>query len=239
VTTVLIIDDDPRSRQELRIALNQHGYDVAAVADGVTALRVGAHVRPDVVVLEPDLPDLDGTAVISALRGRIMVPIIVVTRHTNATDNATDMVRALDVGADDYVTKPFVMAEFLARLRAMLRRTVPAPGAAEPRVVDAGEFIVDLAAKKVWRDGSAVRLTPTEWALLEVLVRRRGDLVTHRQLLTEVWGPDHLADIHYLRVYMAHLRRKLEPQPARPRHLITEPGRGFRFCVEPAGAFQE
>jgi two-component system, OmpR family, KDP operon response regulator KdpE len=177
VTTVLIIDDDPRSREELRMALNRHGYDVATVADGVTALRVGVHVRPDVVVLEPDLPDLDGTAVISALRGRIMVPIIVVTRHANAGDKArddpADMVRALDAGADDYVTKPFVMAEFLARLRAMLRRTVPAPAAAEPRVVDAGEFIVDLTAKKVWRDGGAVRLTPTEWALLEVLVRQR------------------------------------------------------------------
>jgi two-component system, OmpR family, KDP operon response regulator KdpE len=238
VTTVLIVDDDPRSRQELRIALNQHGYDVATVADGATALRVGAHIRPDVIVLEPDLPELDGTAVIAALRGRITVPIIVIARHTTvtdeATDEATDMVRALDAGADDYVTKPFEMAEFLARLRAMLRRAVPASGAAELRVVDAGEFIVDLAAKKVWREGSAVRLTPTEWALLEVLIRQRGDLVTHRQLLTEVWGPDHLADIHYLHVYMAQLRRKLESQPARPRHLITEPGRGFRFRIEPA-----
>ncbi|TNC24127.1 response regulator [Amycolatopsis alkalitolerans] len=185
--------------------------------------------KPDVAVLDLGLPDLDGAEVITGLRGWSRAPIIVLSGRTATADK----VAALAAGADDYVTKPFDVAELLARIRVAVRHaTVTAPDPGE-RAVDAGDFTVDLAAKKVARDGRDVRLTPTEWAVLEILVRDEDLLVTGAQLLNEVWGPEHAEDTHYLRVYVAQLRRKLEPNPSHPRHLITEPGVGYRFTREP------
>lgn len=177
---------------------------------------------PDVIVLDLGLPDMEGAEVIKGLRGWSSVPIIVLTaRHASE-----EKVETLDVGADDYVTKPFGMDELLARLRAAVRRSQPPE---EDAVVVTEDFTVDLAAKKATRDGSDVRLTPTEWHVLEVLVRNAGRLVSQQQLLREVWGPSYANETGYLRVYLAQLRRKLEADPSRPRHLITEPGMGYRF----------
>ncbi|MFR9731327.1 response regulator [Saccharopolyspora sp. MS10] len=226
MTKVLVVDDEPQLLRALRINLTAHGYEVAVAADGGTALRLVAEARPDVVVLDLGLPDLDGVEVVEGVRGWTKIPIIVLSARTESTDK----VRALDAGADDYVTKPFGMDELLARLRAAVRRAHVSATGDEP-VVDAGTFQVDLAAKKVRRDGEEVHLTPTEWGMLEVLVRHRGRLVAQRQLLQEVWGPAYADEFHYLRVYLAQLRRKLEADPSRPRHLITEPGMGYRFEV--------
>jgi two-component system, OmpR family, KDP operon response regulator KdpE len=182
-----------------------------------------ARERPDVLILDLGLPDMDGTDVIRGVRGWSSTPIIVLS----AWGQESQKVAALDAGADDYVTKPFGMDELLARLRAAVRRAAPAPD--EP-VINTAEFTVDLARKRVTRAGADVRLTPTEWQLLEVLVRNAERLVTQRQLLQEVWGPGYQTEAHYLRVYMAGLRRKLEPDPSAPRYLLTEPGMGYRFC---------
>ncbi|MFC9973038.1 response regulator [Spirillospora sp. NPDC127200] len=222
MTRVLVVEDEPQIVRALRINLRARGYEVDAAPDGRTALELAARRRPDVVLLDLGLPDLDGTEVIRGLRGWLSVPIIVLS----ARDASAEKVRALDEGADDYVTKPFGMDELLARLRAAVRRAAPAEEAA---VVRTDAFTVDLAAKKAVRDGADVRLTPTEWHVLEVLVRNAGRLVAQRQLLREVWGPSYEKETNYLRVYLAQLRRKLEPDPARPRHLITEPGMGYRF----------
>ncbi|GAA2557213.1 response regulator [Pseudonocardia hydrocarbonoxydans] len=184
MTRVLVVDDDPQILRALRINLTAHGYDVTVAPDGGGALRAAADHPPDVVVLDLGLPDLDGTEVIAGLRGWTPVPIIVLS----ARDGSTDKVGALDAGADDYVTKPFGMAELLARLRAAVRRAAAATVDGEP-VVDAGDVRVDLAAKKVVRDGAQVHLTPTEWGILELLVRHRGKLVGQRELLRAVWGP--------------------------------------------------
>jgi two-component system, OmpR family, KDP operon response regulator KdpE len=222
MTRVLVVDDEPQIVRALRINLRARGYEVDAAPDGRTALELAARRHPDVVVLDLGLPDMEGVEVIKGLRGWLSVPIIVLSaRH--ASD---EKVEALDVGADDYVTKPFGMDELLARLRAAVRRSAPAEEAA---VVETESFTVDLAAKKVVRGGGDVRLTPTEWHVLEVLVRNAGRLVSQQQLLREVWGPAYENETNYLRVYLAQLRRKLEPDPARPRHLITEPGMGYRF----------
>jgi two-component system KDP operon response regulator KdpE len=167
---------------------------------------------------------MDGVDVVAGLRGWTGAPVIVLS----ARDHQAQKVAALDAGADDYVTKPFGMDELLARVRAAVRRGNAAAGTEEP-VVEAAAFTVDLAARRVWRDGAEVRLTPTEWSVLEVLVRHRGRLVDRRSLLKEVWGPAYSSETNYLRVYLAQLRRKLEPDPARPQHLITEPGVGYRF----------
>jgi two-component system KDP operon response regulator KdpE len=224
MTRVLVVDDEPQIIRALRINLRARGYEVDAAPDGRTALDLAARRHPDVVVLDLGLPDMDGVEVISGLRGWLSVPIIVLSaRH--ASD---EKVEALDHGADDYVTKPFGMDELLARLRAAVRRAAPS---AEAALIDVGDFTVDLAAKKVHRDGVDVRLTPTEWHVLEVLVRNAGRLVSQQQLLREVWGPSYESETNYLRVYLAQLRRKLEPDPAHPRHLITEPGMGYRFEV--------
>ena len=224
---VLVVDDEPQIVRALRINLAARGYQVLTAHDGAAALRAAADGKPDVVVLDLGLPDLDGNDVIAGLRGWTEVPIIVLS----ARQDSTDKVRALDAGADDYVTKPFGMDELLARLRAAVRRaTVSGPGDAEA-VVETASFTVDLAAKKVIKDGAEVHLTPTEWGMLEVLVRNRGKLIAQKQLLQDVWGPQYGEESHYLRVYMAQLRRKLEPQPSRPRHLVTEPGMGYRFEV--------
>ena len=226
MTRVLVIDDEPQIVRALVINLKARKYEVDAAHDGATALQLAAARHPDVVVLDQGLPDMDGVEVIRGLRGWTRVPILVLSaRHTS-----DEKVEALDAGADDYVTKPFGMDELLARLRAAVRRAEPVgAGEDEATTVETGEFTVDLAAKKVNRDGRDVRLTPTEWHLLEVLVRNTGRLVSQKQLLQEVWGPSYGTETNYLRVYMAQLRRKLESDPSHPRHFITEPGMGYRF----------
>jgi two-component system KDP operon response regulator KdpE len=224
MTRVLVVDDDPQLLRALKINLAARGYTVLTALDGTRALHAAAHQHPDVIVLDLGLPDLDGTDVITGLRGWSTIPIIVLSARTDSGDK----VEALDAGADDYVTKPFGMDELLARLRAAVRRASTDPTGNEP-VVHAGALDIDLAAKQVARDGEVVHLTPTEWGILELLVRHQGRLVSQRQLLTEVWGPRYQTETHYLRVYLAQLRRKLEPDASHPRHLITEPGMGYRF----------
>jgi two-component system, OmpR family, KDP operon response regulator KdpE len=228
MSRVLVVDDDPALRRALAINLRARGYDVAVAADGRSALSAAAQHPPDAVVLDLGLPDMDGATVIEGLRGWTSAPIVVLSARTGEPQK----VLALDAGADDYVTKPFGMDELLARLRAALRRAAPAD--ASP-VVTTPAFTVDLAAKTVAAaNGTTVRLTPTEWHLLEVLVRNEGKLVSQRQLLQEVWGPQYETETNYLRVYIAQLRRKLEADPSHPAHLITEPGMGYRFVTEPA-----
>ena len=225
MTAVLVVDDEPQIVRALRINLTARGYEVLTASDGQEALRVAAQAKPDVIVLDLGLPDMDGATVIEGLRGWTTVPIIVLSARTDSGDK----VAALDAGADDYVTKPFGMDELLARLRAAVRRASVAVPNGEDPVVTTDSFTVDLSAKKVLRDGAEVHLTPTEWGLLEILVRNRGKLVAQKQLLQEVWGPNYATETHYLRVYFAQLRRKLERQPSRPKHLVTEPGMGYRF----------
>ncbi|MFD9893151.1 response regulator [Amycolatopsis sp. NPDC058986] len=225
--TVLVVDDEPQIVRALRINLSARGYKVITAHDGTAALKAVAETKPDVVVLDLGLPDLDGTEVIAGLRGWTTVPIIVLS----ARSDSADKVHALDAGADDYVTKPFGMDELLARLRAAVRRSAVSGVDGVEAVVDTGSFTIDLAAKKVRREGKEVHLTKTEWGVLELLVRNRGRLVAQKQLLHEVWGPSYETESHYLRVYLAQLRRKLEPEPSRPRHLLTEPGMGYRFEV--------
>jgi two-component system KDP operon response regulator KdpE len=224
MTRVLVVDDEPQIVRALVINLKARKYEVDAAHDGASALELAAARHPDVVVLDLGLPDMDGVEVIKGLRGWTRVPIIVLSaRH--ASD---EKVEALDAGADDYVTKPFGMDELLARMRAAVRRAEPVAGE-DDSVVVTDSFTVDLAAKKVNRDGRDIRLTPTEWHLLEVLVRNAGRLVSQTQLLQEVWGPAYRTETNYLRVYLAQLRRKLETDPSHPRHFITEPGMGYRF----------
>ncbi|MFF7181013.1 response regulator [Streptomyces sp. NPDC008121] len=226
MTRVLVVDDEPQIVRALVINLRARKYEVDAAPDGATALRLAAERHPDVVVLDLGLPDIDGVEVIRGLRGWTRVPILVLS----ARQTSDEKVEALDAGADDYVTKPFGMDELLARLRAAVRRAEPVGGAEDGAVVvETAGFTVDLAAKKVHRDGKDVRLTPTEWHLLEVLVRNSGRLVSQKQLLQEVWGPSYGTETNYLRVYMAQLRRKLEADPSHPRHFVTEPGMGYRF----------
>ncbi|GGR97049.1 MULTISPECIES: response regulator [Streptomyces] len=226
MTRVLVVDDEPQIVRALVINLKARAYQVDAAPDGRTALELAASRHPDVVVLDLGLPDMDGVEVIRGLRGWTRVPILVLS----ARHSSDEKVEALDAGADDYVTKPFGMDELLARLRAAVRRAEPAgPGEDDLTTVETEGFTVDLAAKKVHRDGKDVRLTPTEWHLLEVLVRNTGRLVGQKQLLQEVWGPSYGTETNYLRVYMAQLRRKLEADPSHPRHFITEPGMGYRF----------
>jgi two-component system KDP operon response regulator KdpE len=222
MTRVLVIDDEGSILRALRINLTARKYEVLTADDGASGLAAMARLHPDVLILDLGLPDMDGTDVIKDIRGQASTPIIVLT----AAGQESTKVAALDAGADDYITKPFGMDELLARLRAAVRRASPAPD--EP-AVSTEDFTVDLAAKRVARDGTDVRLTPTEWGLLEVLVRNRGQLVTQRQLLQGVWGEQYQTEGNYLRVYIARLRRKLEPDPSRPRYLLTEPGIGYRF----------
>jgi two-component system, OmpR family, KDP operon response regulator KdpE len=222
VSTVLVVDDDPALVRALDINLRARGYQVHAAATGAGALRLAATHAPDAVVLDLGLPDMDGSEVIAGLRGWTDVPILVLS----AREQSRQKVAALDAGADDYVVKPFGMDELLARLRAAIRRGTPTP--AEPTVTT-DDFTIDLAAGRVTADGRDVKLTPTEWHLLEVLARHPGKVIEHSRLLTEVWGPAYRGQTNYLRVYMATLRRKLEPDAAHPRHLLTEAGRGYRF----------
>jgi two-component system KDP operon response regulator KdpE len=220
---VLLIEDEPGLRRALAINLRARDYEVTLAEDGRSALTAATSTPPDLVILDLGLPDIDGVEVIEGLRAWSSAPIIVLSARTGESDKVV----ALDVGADDYVTKPFGMDELLARLRAALRRR---PTGEDLPAVQTDAFTVDLAAKRVEKsDGETVRLTPTEWHLLELLVRNEGKLVSQRQLLQEVWGPAYGTESNYLRVYVAQLRRKLEPDPTEPRYLITEPGLGYRF----------
>ncbi|MEC3954493.1 response regulator [Nocardia sp. CDC153] len=224
-TKVLVVDDEPQILRALRINLSVRGYDVTTASNGAAALRGAAEKHPDVIILDLGLPDMDGIEVLAGLRGWSTAPVIVLSARTDSSDK----VEALDAGADDYVTKPFGMDELLARLRAAVRRSAnTAADTAEP-IIETASFTVDLAAKKVTRHGHDVHLTPTEWGVLEMLVRNRGKLVGRRELLREVWGPSYATETHYLRVYLAQLRRKLEDDPSQPKHLLTEAGMGYRF----------
>jgi two-component system KDP operon response regulator KdpE len=224
-TMVLVIDDEPQILRALRINLSVRGYDVITASSGAAALRAAAERRPDVVVLDLGLPDMSGIDVLAGLRGWMTAPVVVLSARTDPSEK----VEALDAGADDYVTKPFSMDEFLARLRAAVRRGAAAASDTAQPVIHTAAFSVDLAAKMVTRQGANVHLTPTEWGMLEILVRNPGKLVGQEELLKEVWGPTHTNQSHYLRVYLAQLRRKLEDDPSHPKHLITEAGMGYRF----------
>jgi two-component system KDP operon response regulator KdpE len=225
VTRVLVVDDEPQIVRALAINLRARRYDVHTAASGAEALSVAAAHPPDLVILDLGLPDMEGTEVIAGLRGWTTVPILVLSGRSDSADK----VDALDAGADDYVIKPFGMDELLARMRAMARRGVPA--ASDQPVVQVGERTVDLANRRVTSDvdGSDVRLTPTEWHLLEVLVRNPGKLLSQKHLLSEVWGPGYENAHGNLRLYMGQLRRKLETDPSSPCHLLNEPGLGYRF----------
>jgi two-component system, OmpR family, KDP operon response regulator KdpE len=225
MTRVLVVEDDPQLVRALIINLQVRHYGVDAAPNGATALRLAAARQPDVVLLDLGLPDMDGVEVIKGLRGWTRVPILVVS----ARQASDEKVIALDAGADDYITKPFSMNELLARLRAAIRRTEKAQLAPGTTLVETDEFTIDLLAKKAVRGGRDIRLTPTEWHLLEILVTNPGRLITQTHLLQEVWGVSESSKTNYLRVYMAQLRRKLEMDPAHPRYLITEPGMGYRF----------
>jgi two-component system KDP operon response regulator KdpE len=227
VTRVLVVDDEPQILRALRINLRVRQYEVFTAATGAEALDVAGRHPPDLVILDLGLPDLSGLEVIAGLRGWTSVPIVVLSGRADSADK----VEALDAGADDYVTKPFAMDELLARMRAALRRAGPPEDSPQVKL---GGLVVDLAARRVegGPDGD-IRLTPTEWHLLEVLLRNPGKLMSQQQLLTEVWGPGYATATGNLRLYMAQLRRKLEPDPARPQWLITEPGMGYRFQPDP------
>jgi two-component system KDP operon response regulator KdpE len=227
MTRILAVDDEPQILRALATNLRARGYEVDLAQTGEAALVLAARKHPDLVVLDLGLPGMDGVEVIQGLRGWTSVPIIVLS----VREAERDKVAALDAGADDYVTKPFGMDELLARLRAALRRGKPAE---EEAVVETAHFKVDLSAKRVTTPSGEVRLTPTEWHVVEVLVRNAGKLVTQRQLLQEVWGPQYEKETNYLRVYLAQIRSKLEPDPARPRYFITEARMGYRFEPEQA-----
>ena len=230
---ILIADDDPQILRALRILLTARGYEVLTARTGAEALSVAVEAHPDLVMLDLGMPELDGIEVIEGLRGWTAVPILVVSGRTGSGDK----VDALDAGADDYVTKPFAADELLARIRALTRRQ--ATTADEP-VIAFGDVTVDLAAHQVTKKDAegahAVRLTPTEWQLLEVLLRNPRRLVTRQALLTQVWGPQYTKDTGYLRLYLAQLRKKLEPEPSHPRYLLTEPGMGYRFVPDGGAA---
>jgi two-component system, OmpR family, KDP operon response regulator KdpE len=221
VTRILVVDDDPQILRALRINLRARAYEVDVADDGQTALKTAAAHPPDLVVLDLGLPDMDGNDVIRGLRGWSTVPIIVLSGRAEGTDK----VGALDAGADDYITKPFGVDELLARIRAVTRRAHPQDAASATARI--GRFTIDLGDHTI--TPAEFRLTPTEWQLLEHLVRNPGKLITQRHLLREIWGPQYSTETNYLRQYMARLRRKLEDDPTRPRHLLTEPGMGYRF----------
>lgn len=228
MTRILVVDDEPQIRKALEVNLVARDYEVVTAATGEAALIAASDHPPDIVLLDLGLPGIDGMGVIAGLRGWTSVPIIVLS----VRGEESDKVAALDAGADDYVSKPFGMGELLARLRAALRRSHPE--AAEP-MVRTPHFVVDLVTTKVTggtdssAPGGEIHLTPIEWAIVEHLVRNPGRLVTQRQLLERVWGPGHEGQSNYLRVHLANVRRKLEPEPSAPRYFLTEPGMGYRF----------
>jgi two-component system KDP operon response regulator KdpE len=222
VSRVLVVEDDARIRKTLEVNLRARGYDVDVAETGEDALQLAARHHPDAVILDLGLPTLDGMDVVRGLRGWTSVPIVVLS----ARGSEAAKVEALDLGADDYVTKPFGMDELLARLRAAMRRAVLPEGQA---VIITPDFTIDFAAKRARQGEEIVRLTPTQWHIVEVLVRHAGRLVTYEQLLQEVWGPSYGKETNYLRVFMTQIRQKLEPEPSHPRYFITEPGLGFRY----------
>lgn len=224
MTFVLAVDDDPAILRTLSINLRARGYDVETAADGRSALQIVGERTPDVVILDLGLPDIDGVAVLKRLRTHSRVPVVVLS----ARHESDDKVEALDEGADDYVTKPFDVEELLARVRAAIRRS--AVGDA-PLVVEAGDVRLDITERRATRTGAEVRLTPTEWHIVEVLARREGRLVRQAELLHEVWGPGYDRETNYLRVYLAQLRRKLEADPSSPTLFLTDPGIGYRLVT--------
>jgi two-component system KDP operon response regulator KdpE len=224
VTSILLVDDDMVLLKTLSMNLRARGYDVLTADSGETALKLARTEAPDVAILDLGLPDISGMDVLRDIRTWSAVPVVVLS----ARHGSDDKVEALDLGADDYVTKPFGIEELLARVRAAVRRSTNHQTVGP---VEAGELRIDLVAHRVWRAQGEVRLTPTEWGLLAALVSRPGRLVPQRQLLHEVWGPRYERETNYLRVYMANLRKKLEVDPSRPRHFITEPGMGYRFLA--------
>jgi two-component system, OmpR family, KDP operon response regulator KdpE len=225
---VLVVDDEPQIRRALRTSLEAHGYEVAAVGTGEEGVLGAAEQAPDLVLLDLGLPDLDGTEVIRRIRTFSEVPVIVLS----VREGQSDKVAALDVGADDYVTKPFAMGELLARARAALRRVMPEQPA-QPTLQYAG-LEVDLARRLVTRDGDAVHLTPTEYGLLEAFVSNPGKLLTHQWLLRKVWGQGYGTETTYLRTYVRALRKKLDDDASAPAMIVTEPGVGYRWVAEPA-----
>jgi two-component system KDP operon response regulator KdpE len=231
VSAILVVDDEPHLVRTLAINLRARDHTVETAGDGRTALQSFHDAPPDLVVLDLGLPDLDGVEVLRRIRQVSDVPVIVLSARTDSVDK----VEALDLGADDYVTKPFAMDELLARVRVALRRREDGDGPAVAPVLTP-DFSLDFAERRAVAAGSEVRLTPTEWSLLEVLARRPGHLVPQRDLLREVWGPGYGRESHYLRVYANQLRRKLEPDPASPRYVVTEPGQGYRLVVAPGGS---
>jgi two-component system KDP operon response regulator KdpE len=223
MTRILIVDDEPQILRALRINLQARQYDVVTAANGAEALHAAATHRPDLVVLDLGLPDIDGVEVIRKLRTWTPVPIVILSGRMDSAGK----VDALDAGADDYVTKPFNVEELLARIRAVTRRLTNPDTPLTARI---GRYTVDVADRRIEAPGGAtVHLTPIEWQILQVLVRNPGKLVSQRQLLQQVWGATYETETEYLRQYLKHLRRKLEDNPARPRHLLTEPGMGYRF----------
>ena len=222
MTFVLAVDDDPAILRTLSINLRARDYEVETAADGRSSLQIVTERMPDVIVLDLGLPDLGGVSALRQLRSFSKVPVVVLS----ARHESDDKIEALDEGADDYVTKPFAMEELLARVRAAVRR---GGGADMPLIVEASGLRLDITERQGTRDDRDIHLTPTEWQIVEVLVRRRGRLVRQSELLHEVWGPSYDRETNYLRVYMAQLRRKLEADPSRPKHFITEPGIGYRF----------
>ena len=224
MTFVLVVDDDPAILRTLSINLRARGYDVETAGDGRSALQIVGERMPDVVILDLGLPDLDGVTVLKRLRAFGRVPVVVLS----ARHESDDKVEALDEGADDYVTKPFDIEELLARVRAAIRRS---GGDGTPQVVEVGDVHLDITERRASRAGAEVRLTPTEWHIVEVLARKDGRLVRQADLLHEVWGPGYDRETNYLRVYMAQLRRKLERDPSRPTLFITDPGIGYRLVV--------
>lgn len=225
---ILIADDDPQFLRALRITLGARGYEVLLTRDGQHALEMAIDHKPDIILLDLGMPRLDGVKVIEAVRGWSSAPILVISGRSGSAEK----VEALDAGADDYVTKPFSMDELLARIRVLTRRIGQDEVDEEP-IVAFGSVWVDLAAHTVTRDGANVRLTPTEWRVLELLIRNEGRLVTRQTMLSQVWGSEHVADTGYLRLYISQLRKKLEPEPSRPRYLITDAGMGYRLVLDP------
>lgn len=226
---ILIADDDPQILRALRVTLSARGYEIVTAANGIEAVNAAIKHHPDLFMLDLGMPELNGIEVIQGLRGWTTAPILVVSGRTGAADK----VEALDAGADDYVTKPFSIDELLARIRALTRR-VPNPDASPLTVV--ANVTIDLAARSITRANpngpELVRLTPTEWEVLDILVRNAGNLVTRQRLLTDIWGSEHITDTGYLRLYIAQLRKKLEPDPSHPRFILTESGMGYRFQPE-------
>jgi two-component system KDP operon response regulator KdpE len=226
--TILLIEDDPQIRRFLQATLASQGYRLVEAPTGTAGLADAANRPPELVILDLGLPDMDGLEVIRRLREWTRIPIVILS----ARGQERDKIEALDAGADDYVSKPFGVGELLARVRVALRRVAQGGGEGDESCFAVGELRVDLAHRSVTVAGQAVHLTPIEYRLLAVLVRHPGKIVTHRQLLSEVWGPQHTEQAHYLRVYAGQLRRKLEKDSARPRYLLTEPGVGYRLAAE-------